>query len=391
VIFAAVAIAASAAAGASPSASDELERRLAAARRRAAAAAPGSEASAASSEMGKIGRAYLESGDAGRAREILEEAYALDEENGLVLAELTLAYVRSGEFPFARFYLELAERQAPRAPPEIYAVLGEVYYGLNRLEDAILAWERYRGLGGREPRALERLERARLERSLAARQSTVQTEDFAIFFDASIPKTTVEAAAAHLARAYAAQAAFFGEKLPDRQIVLLYAGRSYFALASAPEWASGVFDGKLRVVVDADGGFTPALAAVLSHELAHALARAASGDRAPAWLHEGLAQWCEDRRVERSEFRALFRGARPAPLPAIDAGLSRRIDRTEARVGYLESLGLIEYLVQARGPGAVACVLSALKEGLSAEDALRRETGLSPAELVSRWKTWAGL
>ena len=385
-------LAAAIAAGGPAASADALERRLAEARRRAAAVAAGApQASAAAAELGRIGRAYLESGDAGRAREILEEAYALDEENGLVLAELTLAYVVAGEFPFARFYLELAEQQAPRAPPEIYAVLGDVYYGLNRVEDAVLAWERYRDLGGRDARALERLDRARLERSLAAHQSTLETPDFAIFFDASIPRATVDAAAAHLSREYEGQAAFFGVRLPARQIVLLYAGRSYFSLASAPEWASGVFDGKVRVVIDADAGFTPALTGVLSHELAHALARAASGDRAPAWLHEGLAQWWEDRRVPRSDFRALFRGARPASLAAVDAGLSRRVDRAEARIGYLESLGLVEYLIQARGAGALACVLAALKEGLSIDDALRRETGLSSTELISRWRAWAGL
>jgi hypothetical protein len=380
------------AAGGTASPPDDLERRLAAARRQAAAARAGTPAASASAaELGRIGRAYLDSGEPGRAREILEEAYALDEENGIVLAELTLAYVRAGEFPFARFYLELAEQRAPRAPPEIYAVLGDVYYGLNRVEDAVIAWERYRDLGGRDPRAVEKLERARLERSLAARQSTLQSGDFSIFFDGAIPRVTVEAAAAHLARAYAAQGEFFGAKLPSRLIVLLYAGRSYFALASAPEWASGVFDGKVRVVLDADGGFGPALAAVLSHELAHALVREASGDRAPAWLHEGLAQWWEDRRVPRSEVRALFRAAKPASLAAIDAGLARRVDRAEARIGYLESLSLVEYLMQTRGPGAVACVLHDLKDGLSIDEALHEETGLSSAELVSRWRAWAGV
>ena len=32
---------------------------------------------------------------------------------------------------------------------------------------------------------------------------------------------------------------------------------------------------------------------LLSHELAHAFIRQASGGRAPGWLHEGLAQWAE--------------------------------------------------------------------------------------------------
>lgn len=375
-----------------PSFPQDLQRRLAAARRRAGAASPGSaQASAAAGELARIGREYLESGDAGRALEILEEAYVLDEENGLILAELTLAYVRTGDFPFARFYLELAERRAPRAPPEIYAILGDVYYDLNRVDDAVLAWEQFQRLGGRDARVLARLERANLERSLAARQSSFETSDFAFFFDAAISISTVRGAAKYLAQAYSEQAELFETRFPSRQIVLLYAGRSYFALGSVPDWASGVFDGKIRVVMDPDGGFTPELAGVLSHELAHALVRIASRDRAPAWLHEGLAQWCEGRRVLRGEFRRLFRGAAPVSLTGLEGSLARRAERAAARNGYLEALGLVEYLVQTAGPGAVVCLARDFGDGLGAEESLRRETGLSSRELVARWRAWAAL
>jgi hypothetical protein len=179
--------------------------------------------------------------------------------------------------------------------------------------------------------------------------------------------------------------------LPATQIVLLYARRSYFALVSVPDWVSGVFDGKIRIAMDPDGGFTPALAGVLSHELAHALVRASSRDHAPGWLHEGLAQWWEGKRIARAEFRAIFRGSAPLSLASMEGNLARRGDRAAARNNYIEALGVVEYLMQERGPGAVACVVQDLGDGISIDEALRRETGLSSEELVSRWRAWAGL
>src|SRR4029077_14039017 len=89
----------------------QLGRELDALRRRSAPGEPGTPAARKlASELGRIGAGYLEAGDNGRAIELLEEAYGWDEQNGLVLSELTLAYVRAEDFAFARFYLELAEQ-----------------------------------------------------------------------------------------------------------------------------------------------------------------------------------------------------------------------------------------------------------------------------------------
>jgi tetratricopeptide (TPR) repeat protein len=268
-------------ASAAPAETARLERELAAIRRSFAGVAPGSpQAPLFASRLAEVGREYLDRGEVSRAQELLEEAYGLDEENGLTLAELTLAYVRAEDFPFARVYLELAEQRAPQAPPEVYAVLGEAYYSWNRLDDAVVAWDHFQRLGGSDPRVLARLDRARQELSLSSRQRFLDSDDFAFFFDAAIPRELVERADAHLRQSYSEQAEFFGRRLPSTQIVLLYARRAYFTLVSVPEWVSGVFDGKIRVAADPDGGFTPSLAAVLSHELAHALVRASSRDRA---------------------------------------------------------------------------------------------------------------
>jgi len=371
---------------------NDLEKRLSALHRRAEGVKPGTAGGQAlCRELGEVGRGYLDAGDPGRAIEILEEAYEWDNDDGLVLAELTLAYVRAQQYPFARLYLELAEERAPHAPPEAYAALGEVYYSLNRVEDALLAWELFQRLGGEDPRVLRRLAHVRSELSLAAGQKFLGTDDFSVYFDAAVPKEAVEEIARHLGEAYREESAEVEARLPAEQVVILYAGRAYFSLVSIPDWVSGVFDGKIRVCVDPDGGITPQLEAVLSHELAHALIRRASRDRAPGWLHEGLAQWWEGKRILRKEFKEVLGGRTPFTLDELEGNFARRADRATARASYAEALGLVEYLLQERGMGSLACVLRDLAEGASLAETLQRETGFSSRELVSRWKLWASL
>lgn len=373
-------------------ASDELGKRISALHRRAEETSPGGpSARRLAEEIRSVARLYLDRGDAGRAIELDEEAYGWDPENGLVLAELTLAYVRTENFGFARVYLELAEQMAPRAPPEAYAVLGDVYESLHRLEDAVLSWEQFERLGGEDPRVLKRFARAREELSLSTRQKLQDAGHFQIYYDASIPGQIVEKLEPRLENSYHELSDFFGTAPSGPQIIILYAGRAYFTLASVPDWVSGVYDGKIRVCLGSDGGVTSELEAVLSHELSHAFLRHASKGHAPAWLHEGFAQWWEGKRIPRSEFRAAFQGVSSAALTQLEGSLRRAAGRAEARSGYAEALLLTEYLVESRGIGSLACFVRDLADGVSLEEALRREAGVSSAELVMLWRSWARL
>ncbi len=371
----------------------QLARELEALRKRPAPSEPGTpRARELARDLGRIAEGYLEIGETGRAIELLEEAYGWDEQNGMVLAELTLAYVREENFPFARFYLELAEQRAALAPPEIYATLGDVYYALHRVEDAVLAWEQFQRLDGNDPAVVKRLARARQEQSLSRGQRLLQEADFSIYSDEAISPAVVERIADRLAESYRIQSAFFQTRLEGPQVVVLYAGRAYFSLVSVPEWVGGVFDGKIRISIDLDLGVTPALDGVLTHELAHALVRKASGDRAPGWLHEGLAQWAEGKRLVVGDFREIFAsGRKPASLSQMEGNLARKADRGAARANYGQALGLVEYLIEHRGSGAVVCLLRDLAEGLSIEEGLRREAGLTASQLVAAWKAWARL
>jgi tetratricopeptide (TPR) repeat protein len=376
-----------------PASGPARDRAVAALHGRAERATPGSaEAASVASGLEEIAAVYLAEGHTGRASELLSEAYALDEDNGLVLAELTLCYLRVEDFDAARFYLRRAEERVPRAPPEIYGVLGDVYFGLHRLDDAIVAWDEFVRLGGTDPGILARLARARDELAVSRGQRSETLDDFTIYADPGVGEDLVRAAGADLERAYAEQSEAFHRTLPGRQVVVLYSGRAFFSLVSVPDWSSGLFDGKIRISVDPGGTPPPALAGVLAHELAHAMLRRVSGDRLPAWFHEGLAQWSEGRRIPVREIRSAVGSAPARSLVALDGALSGRLARGAARAAYAQALSLVEYLVAVRGAGAIGCVLEAVAErGVGFGEALSSEADLSEAELFGDWRRWAGI
>jgi tetratricopeptide (TPR) repeat protein len=398
--FAAVLVSGAAVSGAGER--GDREAAIAALLARSGQTSPGSEqARALAAEMGMLGERLLAEGEFGAAIELLGEAHGLDDRNGLVLGQLTLAYVRAEDFGSARFYLARAETGGRDSPPEIYRTLGDAYQELHRLEDAAAAWSEAARQSGQDPAILTRLARVRDEIAISRGQRVFATDHFEIFADPVVPEAELSRAAAGLELSYAALAETLGTRLDRPQVVVIHAGRHYFSLVAVPDWVAGLYDGKIRVAVDPGWDPHPAASSVLAHELGHAMLRHASGDRAPAWLHEGFAQWSEGRRLPRRDLPAALAGAHAASSRAsasasasvveLEASLRGPLDRRAARAAYARTLSLVEHLIRLRGDGALTCIVARLREGEAFEDALRAETGMNEEELYESWKGWAGL
>ena len=74
--------------------------------------------------------------------------------------------------------------------------------------------------------------------------------------------------------------------------VLLYPVKTFRAVAHGPTWASGLYDGRLRIPVSdrRDASYLTHLKQTLRHELVHGvLSEATAGRSLPTWFHEGLA------------------------------------------------------------------------------------------------------
>ena len=333
--------------------------------------------------------ADLERGEIPRAIERLTQALTIDPENGVVLANLTLAYLRNGDSEFAEFYLELARQMTYRENPDprVYVVLGDVYERQERLEDAVLAWQHAEELGSRDPDIRRKLARVQQEWALEHGQKYFAGERFEFFYDPSIADSEVREVNDDLEKSTQVLAEFFLSKPVSHLIVILYAGRRFFELLETPDWVGGFYDGKIRVPLVPGQVQNQVFVDLLQHELAHAFLARLSRGRAPAWLQEGLAQFAEGRRVSDEELKE-FSAVDVAGFPRdSETSFRQRSDRVQARMAYMLSLSFVQFLVHARGGSAAVCLTEALGRGSSLAEAFRENFGESAEEAEAAWKS----
>lgn len=153
-------------------------------------------------------------------------------------------------------------------------------------------------------------------------------------------------------------------------------------------WVAGVADParkRIGLRVDGAGRNPAALRTVYRHEAAHVALHAATGGRAPRWLHEGYAQlatgtwsWSEAWRLQF----ALLRGGHSS-LAGIDRAFSREGDPD---VAYMLSYTAVATLLDRGGERGLEAWFAELRAGSDAETALRRVYGLTITEFEERWR-----
>jgi len=151
----------------------------------------------------------------------------------------------------------------------------------------------------------------------------------------------------------------------------------------------GLYDGKIRVPVFGVARFSPPIVSILSHELAHAMIADATGDKAPGWLHEGLAQRLEMRPERVNRVGDLVRWGTYLSLPALEEVLRSHPDPDLVAAAYAQAEWLVHFLERRFGRKAIGVLLESYRTGRSTEEAVLAATSLSMGELDRRFRAWA--
>lgn len=97
---------------------------------------------------------------------------------------------------------------------------------------------------------------------------------------------------------------------PARAVsVKIYNGKDFYAISKLPEWAIGIFDGKMRLKVEDVQSAPSQVKDLLYHEYTHAVLAMNVKQKVPAWFHEGLAQLMEPQFMENRREQAQMREA----------------------------------------------------------------------------------
>jgi hypothetical protein len=157
-----------------------------------------------------------------------------------------------------------------------------------------------------------------------------------------------------------------------------------------PHWGAGVAFPALGLIVipahRAATGQRGELGRIMVHELAHiALHRYLEPARIPRWFNEGYATWSAGQLDFEAGWllRVAFMTRRAPPLDSLEIGWPE--GATDARIAYLLSASVLQFLHDRGGEFALRRFLERWQEGQTFEQALFRTYGLTVALLERDW------
>ncbi len=234
--------------------------------------------------------------------------------------------------------------------PNVYYVLGEIYYEVNELQKAIENWEISQSQSPRDA-ILSKIAKAKKELKVDEKLSDKISCNFVLKYDQDDAYSS-ELILHSLVNAYNTLAYDFGWYENSEFTVILYSNEDFTDILNVPSWAAAIYDGKIRIPFQYASLNIDELEAIIRHELTHALIHNMAGNNVPAWLHEGIAQYKDG--VDDTAVKEVLRQAVASnsliPISYLKAGfVSFKEDKTKVKIAYAESLGFIEYLIDNYG------------------------------------------
>ena len=333
--------------------------------------------------------AELNAGQTAEAVRLAEAALELGE-GAHVMSILGMAYVEDGDWANAKWALERAV-ELGESRPDTLTALGKVYRRQGDREGAVAMFQtaRERGATGENfDTMLERLERELdSEWGFAERVSP----HFSIAFEEGENFRAARFVLESLEEAYEAVGHRLGHYPAERIPVVLYAKEEFHDVTKTPDWAGGIYDGRIKLPVHGLDARTPLLDRTLRHEYGHVVVAERTRGRCPAWLSEGLAMWVEDRPEDEALSWAHEILSRHAAIPFEKMiGPFLHLPAQQAHVAYAQSYLALRALVHSYGEREILTLLDGLGEGTPFDEAFygsfRADFADFEAELLRDWE-----
>lgn len=271
------------------------------------------------------------------------------------------------------------EHLADRVPDDsrVHETLGRLLYRNGELREAEYHLNRANNLkNGSDQKLKTFLEQLQKENQIQTQAREYSSIHFALTCHESFSEAWAEELLGLLEEAYEQ----VGERLnfypAQRSQVLVLQTQDFHNVHDLPEWAGGVYDGKIRLPVPGSSVAPSTLNSAIRHEYTHHVVFLLSGGNCPIWLNEGLAQIFEFN-SENSGFSDGFTPDRQT-LQSFAESIRKATTRSEVakiyRHAHLAALKLLEDC----GWPAISAILEKLNRGFSFEHASREILGYAP-------------
>ncbi len=258
--------------------------------------------------------------------------------------------------------------------PRFLELLGDLRNREERVDEALRAWHE---AFDRNPsdRLREKIFKAERELHAGRDYALTASSHFNVRYDGEVDPQLSRAVVSFLEKEFWRLAGDFDHAPRQPITVVLYPSREFREVTQAPETVGGLYDGKIRVPLGGLKRLDPVSKSLLTHELTHAVVHSKTHGHCPRWLHEGLAQWSEGRRISRSDASKInqqLKGGDPAAWE--QRGFS-----------YPIALSLTRYLESRRGFTVLVDILERIGDGEELDTALEKMYGEPYAGLCRRW------
>lgn len=348
----------------------------------------------------RIGDGLFTAGDTEAAIASYARALQLDTGNAGLRRALTALHVLRGRAAEAEGRVLSAISDYRRAleadsrAVEPHLLLGRLYYEREDFELARYHLREARRLAATAVRGLDEL-LARVEREYAATPAyaTLEIEGFVVRFQGEPRPDLFYRVLPALRDARERAARAVGRRSVQPITVIIYAGDAITRAAAIPDWAAGVYDGKVRLREAEIHRDPRALERIVRHEVAHAVLEEVLPGKAPAWLHEGLATWAEADRWDRPAwidgYLRAIRAGRGIPLTALERPFATLPADSDVVQAYGEAAAAVRYIAIVHGEHALADLVTLLAAGRTITQAVDSITFLDPSAFQARVRDWA--
>lgn len=297
-------------------------------------------------------------------------------------------YFRKNEWVLARQSLTESLVHDDRNPLT-YELLGDISNLEDELDEARRFYHQAYALEP-SPSLKEKIEKLQREEAVNGTLATAGDEFFIVKY-ATLPLSEDAFPYGELLRkTYEQLSREFAYSLRQKLVVLIYEEEDFRKITEQPHWVSGLYDGKVRMPVRIRGLRSHDLEPLAAHEMTHAFVAAMSAGRAPAWIHEGLAQY-EETKIRPPDMIVYESAVATGTLLPWDqvlsqAGAVSREDPLLVSLFYQESLAIVQYLVGRYGMFPVRQLLEEYAKGRDSDEAFRNVFKAPIEQLEKEWQ-----
>ncbi|HXG70909.1 MAG TPA: hypothetical protein VNJ04_09905 [Gemmatimonadaceae bacterium] len=281
---------------------------------------------------------------------------------------------KAGQMDIARVHCIDALKHDP-ALTDASLLLGDILYRADDLSGAINVYAQALVHAPSHARIAERLDAWRKEAALHERFGQKLGDHFTVLFEGPAEAQLAQKAVEILEAAYWRIGGALYTYPYGVLTVVLYTREQFRDVTQSPEWAGGVYDGRIRMPVRGALENMREFERVLAHELTHAIVHGLAPRGVPVWLNEGLAMNFEGTDPRAKEAELASAETRPS-LRDLERSFAK-LGTPAAKLAYAQSAVAVHRLLQDAGAPAVVGILTDLGRGIAFADAFERHANIS--------------